>query len=107
MNTDYKDAISRQAAIRINELHHGQMPNHINHEIWEELKGLPSVTPKQRTGHWISSTGEPVEIKYGSPVRSCWCSECGEWLVGSDEYECKGKFCPNCGAKMGSKEEQA
>lgn len=44
------DAISRQAALRINELHHGQMPNHINHEIWKELNELLPVIPKQR---WI------------------------------------------------------
>lgn len=41
-----EDAVSREAVLRINELHHGQMPNHINHQIWEEVKALPPVTPK-------------------------------------------------------------
>ena len=36
----------------------------------------------------------------GEPWSSCYCSECGEWLVASDEYAVKGNYCPNCGAKM-------
>ena len=36
----------------------------------------------------------------GEPRSSCYCSECGEWLVASDEYAVKGNYCPNCGAKM-------
>lgn len=40
------DAISRQAVLDINESHHGQMPNHINHQIWQEIKNLPSVNPQ-------------------------------------------------------------
>ena len=44
------DCISRQAVLDINERHHGQMPNHVNHEIWKEIKALPSVTPQQK---WI------------------------------------------------------
>jgi len=45
-----EDCISRQAVLDINEHHHGQMPNHVNHEIWNEIKALPSVTPKEKTG---------------------------------------------------------
>ena len=40
------DCISRQAVFDINEHHHGQMPNHVNHEIWNEIMDLPSVTPR-------------------------------------------------------------
>mgnify|MGYP007122049198 CR=1 FL=1 len=32
------DAVSRQAVLKINENHHGKMPNHINFEIWNEIK---------------------------------------------------------------------
>ena len=46
------DAISRQAMLDINESHHGQMPNHINHQIWQEIKDLPPVTPQPKTD-WI------------------------------------------------------
>lgn len=41
------DAVRRQAVLDINEHHHGQMPNHVNHEIWKEIMALPSVTPQQ------------------------------------------------------------
>lgn len=41
-----EDAISRQAMLDINERHHGQMPNHINHQIWQEIKDLPPVNPQ-------------------------------------------------------------
>ena len=40
------DVVNRQAVLDINERHHGQMPNHVNHEIWKEIKALPSVTPQ-------------------------------------------------------------
>lgn len=65
-----------------------------------------------RHGHWISDSptffcgtkrierGDVVPIFDGSPICSCHCSVCGEWLVASDEYAACGKYCPNCGAKM-------
>ena len=40
------DLISREAVLEINEQYHGQMPNHVNHEIWKEIKALPSFTPQ-------------------------------------------------------------
>ena len=43
------DCITRKAVLDINESHHGQMPNHINHQIWQEIKDLPPVTPKPKT----------------------------------------------------------
>lgn len=56
-----EDCISRQAVLDINEHHHGQMPNHVNHEIWKEIKALPSVTPKEKTGKWeyVQYDGNP------------------------------------------------
>ena len=42
----------------------------------------------------------------GEPWSSCYCSECGEWLVASDEYPVKGNYCPNCGAKMDGGEDR-
>ena len=44
------DAISRQAVLDINERYHGQMPSHVNHEIWKEINALPTVTPMRK---WI------------------------------------------------------
>ena len=69
-------------------------------EIREALDTVPSITPKQRTGEWIDSNGNKVKMKNGKPVSSCWCSKCGEWLTASDEYDVRGLYCPNCGAKM-------
>lgn len=53
------------------------------------------------TGEWIDADGNKVRLDAdGHPLDSCWCSNCGEWLVASDEYKVFGKFCPNCGWTM-------
>lgn len=44
-NSD-EDCISRAEAVEINKKYHGKMPNDINHQIWQEIKDLPPVTPK-------------------------------------------------------------
>ena len=56
-----------------------------------------------KEGHWISAYDGSVASlnSNGCPEVSCHCSECGDWLTASDEYYAKGRFCPNCGAKMG------
>ncbi len=52
-------------------------------------------------GEWVDEDGNKVPLdKDGYPLGSCWCNQCHEWLVGSDEYAIKGNFCPNCGVKM-------
>lgn len=54
-------------------------------------------------GIWLDAEGVPVgwdKNNPESPAGSCYCSECGEWLVGSDELPVKGIYCPNCGKKM-------
>lgn len=55
-----------------------------------------------RHGRWLSMDTEKVIAMDddGCPVDSCRCSECGDWLTGSDEYMVRGRFCPNCGARM-------
>ena len=55
-----------------------------------------------RHGRWLSMDSEKVIAidDDGCPVDSCRCSECGDWLTGSDEYMVRGRYCPNCGAKM-------
>lgn len=73
------------------------------------LAGIPTADAEPvRHGKWLDEkTGEPVSFdeRDGCPARSCRCSECGEWLVGSNEYPVKGNYCPNCGAKMDGKSE--
>ena len=74
------------------------------------LKGIPAadVAPV-RHGRWLDRPKNQglkdeeigtVGMVDGEPWSSCYCSECGEWLVASDEYAVKGNYCPNCGAKM-------
>jgi hypothetical protein len=55
-----------------------------------------------RHGRWLSMDSEKVIAMDddGCPVDSCCCSECGDWLTGSDEYMVRGRYCPNCGARM-------
>ena len=54
-------------------------------------------------GRWVDEKGNPVpwcDALPSSPAYSCWCNQCGTWLVASDEYPVYGLFCPACGAKM-------
>ena len=51
-------------------------------------------------GEWIGDNDEKVETIDGSPIKSSTCSACGNWLVGSEEYDCAGYFCPACGRAM-------
>lgn len=60
-------------------------------------------------GEWVDKRKEDccdgeepfvIGMVEGCPYASCFCSECEEWLVASDEYDVKGNYCPNCGAKM-------
>ena len=51
-------------------------------------------------GEWIGDNDEKVGTIDGSPIKSSTCSVCGDWLVGSDEYDCSGHFCPACGRAM-------
>ena len=68
------------------------------------LAALRPVTREQVEkvwrGEWIGDDDEKVGIIDGSPMKSATCSACGNWLVGSDEYDCSGYFCPACGRAM-------
>lgn len=92
-----EDAISRQAVLdKLNEWEWQELylPIHFKENIIDEL---PSVTPAERTGHWVEIDDEPHEV---------WeCDNCGFVIDGSgcvDAYDYRDtyKFCPNCGAKM-------
>lgn len=64
------------------------------------LRGPTREMVERMRGEWIGDNGEKVGTIDGTPLKSSICSNCGNWLVGSDEYSCAGYFCPACGAPM-------
>ena len=91
------ELISRQDAIEA--VATVTMSIHLSNVLCDKLLALPSAD--RPTGEWVDADGNKVRLDAdGNPLDSCWCSNCGEWLVASDEYKVLGKFCPNCGAKM-------
>ena len=63
-----------------------------------------------RHGRWIDDENNPIpwdEYNPNCPLYSAYCSECGEWLTGSDELAVIGLYCPNCGALMTEAEHEA
>lgn len=93
------DYISRQAVLEVVK----SMPND-NPSYWhtcdvidredtlDEIEGLPSVTPTERTGHWLYA---------GENKRDKWlCDLC------FDEVAKPKNFCPNCGARMESEDNE-
>ena len=94
-----EDAVSREAVIAVLDWHEhekSEIESYIR-KIAEDIKALPPVTPKQRTGAWIGIDEEPHET---------WeCGLCGFVIDASswrnpearrDSY----KYCPSCGARM-------
>lgn len=67
------------------------------------LRGPTREQVEKLRGEWIGDNDEKVETIDGSPLKSATCSVCGNWLVGSDEYDCSGHFCPACGSPMTDK----
>lgn len=59
----------------------------------------------RKRGKWLNDRGVAAKIEYDAngnitPV-DAYCSICGEWLTGSDEYATIGNFCLCCGVYMG------
>lgn len=96
------DCISRQAAIDAlaEEWYHDVEDYRTAVSV---VGNLPSAQPERCKGEWIDSNNIQVgwdKVDKSCPADSCKCSNCGEWLVASDEYCVKGNFCPICGADM-------
>ena len=87
------DAISRRAVLKLFATHDGKY-------LFEAIRYLPSVTPKQRTGHWIPAT-RPFNFRFK-------CSECGRPALKSERSgnDVRSKYCPRCGARMESEEQE-
>ena len=86
------DLISRQAAL---DDAHRQIWYRLNPNMKERidtwLVNLPAVQPKQKTGRWEHDCGH---------FANRWiCSQCGYKLYFEKS---EAKYCPNCGAKMES-----
>lgn len=85
------DLISRQAAIDhlIDALYDLDEADYVDKEfIEEELKRVPSVQPKQKTGRWIICCDGYYP----------YCSQCSN----EPQNRAMTKYCPNCGTKMES-----
>ena len=70
------------------------------------IKGMPPVTPKQKTGKW-----EWVQYDYNPKLGNWNCSECRSVVIECVGKEEKGgiplyKYCPQCGAKMQESEDK-
>ena len=67
------------------------------------LRGPTRKQVEKMRGEWIAD-GEKVPVdENGCPRDWAKCSVCGEYLTASEEYDCTGHFCPNCGAPMTDK----
>ena len=78
-------------------------------EYIDNLEERVAIMTERPVAHWVDGDGNlvpfaddgiTVEVRVGGAS----CSNCGQWLTGSDEYTCDGKFCPSCGAEMIGKE---
>lgn len=100
-----KDAISRQAAI---DAIGKDVMGGLNYA--GILTRLPSVTPMQRTGHWIETADEYYKAvnEYGGGVNEdtpyfvddIACSVCLAMFSTIDNETERFNYCPNCGRRM-------
>ena len=75
-------------------------------KLIEEQEERIAIMAERPIAHWIDDFGNILQFdeKRDSPIGgSAYCSNCGEWLFGSDEYPYHGSFCPHCGAEMKGK----
>lgn len=87
-----EDAISREA---VQDLIATWLSDYLTDETREVLEtidckigDMPSVYPKQKTGHWILTDDDFV-----------YCSECGDSYY-PRPIDASWYYCPHCGAKM-------
>ena len=95
-----EDAISRQAAVErlckvaefMNEKRDGLGSPYVMAALFiqDNKEEFPSVTPKQRTGHWIKD--DITERSKGAYKHKC--DRCGAY------HRTMYDYCPSCGAKM-------
>ena len=93
-----EDCISRQAVkqVIIDSIADLEYESE-NREMQGIIDKLPSVTPKEKIGHWVNA-------KVGKlfPSNDYKCSECGN-ILDFDGVNCgrgDANYCPNCGCHM-------
>lgn len=86
-----EDAISRQAVLAIAGDSCLDLDSYEDtKEFCDEIKGLPPVIPKQKTGHWIF---------VDKAKEHAHCSECDYGNV--DLFDGRPhNYCPNCGTRL-------
>ena len=94
------DCISREAAIRACcGMSRFTGIDEAPYEYVEDvLRELPSVKPKERTGHWIA-------VYQGDEIINYRCSEC-EFGNTFGKNTDGMYYCPNCGARMVGSEDK-
>ena len=96
-----EDCISREEVIKhitsVDGLEGFENSNVFAKHYLDMVKGMPSVQPKAKVGHWIESH---------IPHEKYVCSECGGacWYYDYEGDVAKSRYCPNCGAKMESED---
>lgn len=102
-----EDYISRQAVLSYicNDLEFGDEENGCNlerkiaqEEIYNFIKKIPPVTPKEKTGKWINLRFAPPVFNGSLSSLYATCSNCNKESWFPDKV--KSKYCPNCGARM-------
>ena len=102
-----EDAISREATVEqlckvaefMNEKRDGLGSPYVMAALFiqDNKEEFPSVTPKQRTGHWILDETD----------NSITCDKCGCIIWANDISNGEAYYCPNCGAKMVEPQERS
>lgn len=75
-------------------------------KLIEEQEEQIAIMTERPVAHWVDNNGNYIPLDYeGFSTGKAYCSNCGDWLTASDEYPCRGLFCPNCGADMRGEQE--
>lgn len=67
-----------------------------------DINSIPAADVRENVrGKWLTYLGDEIQLdSKGRSQYECYCSVCGDFLSASDEYSCRGYYCPNCGAMM-------
>lgn len=78
-----EDAVSRKAVLDINTQYHGQMPNELNHQIWKDIKALPSAQPEK------VKCKKCRYVYYDKEFGNYWCNRMYDSFMVEEDGYCK------------------